>query len=174
MLIQPWEASAPERVGLPHLIIVVDALDENQSGSEFLQHLLQAVAATELRGLKFFVTSREDEQISRLCNTLPEGTVLHLQDIQKHIVQDDIGLYLAQSLPDIHSNTSYQELLEKLKERSDGLFIYAATVVKMVTANDAAVTEQVGLLQGIIDWSDSPQLGDLYYQIVKGAVGLHK
>ncbi|KAG6905460.1 hypothetical protein DXG01_002547 [Tephrocybe rancida] len=174
MLIQPWEASASERVGLPPLIVVVDALDENQSGSEFLQHLLQAVAATELRGLKFFVTSREDEQISRLCNTLPQGTVLHLQDIQKQIVQDDIGLYLTQSLPGFHSNTSYRELLETLKERSDGLFIYAATVVKMVTANDATVTEQVDLLQGIIDWSDSPQLGDLYCQIVKDAVGRHK
>ncbi|KAG6914016.1 hypothetical protein DXG01_002920, partial [Tephrocybe rancida] len=174
MLIQPWEASAPERVGLPPLIIVVDALDENQSGSEFLQHLLQAVAATELRGLKFFVTSREDEQISRLCTTLPQGTVLHLQDIQKQIAQNDIGLYLTQSLPGIHSNASYQELLEKLKEHSDGLFIYAATVVKMVTANDAAVTEQMNLLQGIIDWSESPQLGDLYCQIVKDAVGLQR
>ncbi|KAG6906574.1 hypothetical protein DXG01_013084, partial [Tephrocybe rancida] len=48
MLIQPWEASAPDRVGLPPLIVVVDALDENRSGSEFLQHLLQAVAATQL------------------------------------------------------------------------------------------------------------------------------
>ncbi|KAG6907489.1 hypothetical protein DXG01_008681 [Tephrocybe rancida] len=174
MLIQPWKASASDRVGLPPLIIVVDALDENQSGSAFLQHLLQAVAATELRGLKFFVTSREDEQISRLCNILPQGTVLHLQDIQKQIVQNDIGLYLTQSLPGIHSNTSYQDLLGKLKQRSDGLFIYAATVVKMVTANDAAVTEQVELLQGIIDWSDSPQLGDLYCQIVKDVVGLRK
>ncbi|KAG6914754.1 hypothetical protein DXG01_015522 [Tephrocybe rancida] len=174
ILIQPWEASGLERVGLPPLIIVVDALDENQSGSEFLQHLLQAVATTQLRGLKFLVTSREDEKISRLCNTLPPGTVLHLQDIQKHIVQDDIGLYLRQSLPGIHSNTSYQELLEKLKELSDGLFIYAATVVKMVTANDATVIEQVDLLQGIIDLSDSPHLRDLYFQIVKDAVGLHK
>ncbi|KAG6907180.1 hypothetical protein DXG01_010051 [Tephrocybe rancida] len=174
MLIQPWEASAAERVGLPPLIIVVDALDENQSGSEFLQHLLQAVAATWLGGLKFFVTSREDEQIFKLCNTLPQGTVLHLQDIQKQIVQDDIGLYLAQSLSGIHSNSLYQKLLEKLKERSDGLFIYAATVVKMVTANDAAVIEQVDLLQGIIDSSDSPQLGNLYCQIVKDAVGLRK
>ncbi|KAG6905368.1 hypothetical protein DXG01_003195, partial [Tephrocybe rancida] len=174
MLIQPWEASVPDHVGLPHLIIVVDALDENQSGSKFLQHLLQAVGATELRGLKFFVTSREDEKISSLCNSLPPGTVLHLQDIQKQIVQDDIGLYLTQSLPGIHSNTSYQELLGKLKKRSDGLFIYAATVIKTVTANDAAVIEQVDLLQGIIDSIDSPQLGDLYCQIVRDAVVLYK
>ncbi|KAG6916295.1 hypothetical protein DXG01_007492 [Tephrocybe rancida] len=166
MLIQPWEASASERLGLPPLIIVVDALDENQSGSVFLKHLLHAVGATRLRGLKFFVTSREDEQISRLCNTLPQGTVLHLQNIQKQTVQNDIGLYLSKSLPDIHS-----QLLEKLTKLSDGLFIYAATVVKMVTVNDAAMDEQVGLLQKIIDQlSNSVQLGDLYFQIVKDAI----
>ncbi|KAG6913928.1 hypothetical protein DXG01_003459, partial [Tephrocybe rancida] len=166
MLIQPWEASASERLGLPPLIIVVDALDENQSGSVFLKHLLHAVGATRLRGLKFFVTSREDEQISRLCNTLPQGTVLHLQNIQKQTVQNDIGLYLSKSLPDIHS-----QLLEKLTKLSDGLFIYAATVVKMVTANDAAMDEQVGILQKIIDQlSNSVQLGDLYFQIVKDAI----
>ncbi|KAG6813044.1 hypothetical protein H0H87_009413 [Tephrocybe sp. NHM501043] len=82
MLMQPWEASASEHVGLPPVIIIVDALDENQGGTLFLQGLLHAVGATGLKGLKFFVTSREDEQISRLCNTLPEGTVLHLQKAQ--------------------------------------------------------------------------------------------
>ncbi|KAG6904492.1 hypothetical protein DXG01_009495, partial [Tephrocybe rancida] len=44
----------------------------------------------------------------------------------------------------------------------------------MVTANDATVIEQVDLLQGIIDLSDSPQLGGLYCQIVQDAVGLHR
>ncbi|KAG6912976.1 hypothetical protein DXG01_010675, partial [Tephrocybe rancida] len=44
----------------------------------------------------------------------------------------------------------------------------------MVTANDAAPSEQVGVLQGIIDSSDNPQLGGLYCQIVGDAVGLHK
>ncbi|KAG6905303.1 hypothetical protein DXG01_003579, partial [Tephrocybe rancida] len=64
MLIQPWEASVSECLGLPPLIIVINALDENQSGSVFLKYLLHAVGATRLSGLKFFVTSREGEQIS--------------------------------------------------------------------------------------------------------------
>ncbi|KAG6904418.1 hypothetical protein DXG01_010059, partial [Tephrocybe rancida] len=172
MFIQPWEASTPAHVGLPPLIIVIDALDENTKGSVFLQHLLHAVGVTKLRGLKFFVTSREDEEISRLCNTLPQGTVLHLQDIQKQSVQNDIGLYLTTSLPDIC--VAHQELLDRLTKLSDGLFIYAATVVKMVTANDAAVIEQVEVLQGIVDLSDRLQLEGLYFHIVKNAVSHHK
>ncbi|KAG6915167.1 hypothetical protein DXG01_012919 [Tephrocybe rancida] len=41
----------------------------------------------------------------------------------------------------------------------------------MVTANDAAVDEQVGILQRIIDrLGNGVQLGDLYFQIVKDAV----
>ncbi|KAG6906212.1 hypothetical protein DXG01_015169 [Tephrocybe rancida] len=168
MLIQPWEASTSERVGLPPLIIVVDALDENTKGSVFLEHLLHAVGATKLRGLKFFVTSREDEEISRLCDTLPQGTVLHLQDIQKQTVQADIGLYLRQSLPDIYA--ACQEHFEKLIKLSDGLFIYAATVVKMVTANDATLTEQMEVIQGIVDLSDRLQLEGLYSHIVRNAL----
>ncbi|KAG6852262.1 hypothetical protein H0H87_010427, partial [Tephrocybe sp. NHM501043] len=169
MLIQPWEASASERVGLPPLIIVVDALDENQGGTMFLEHLLYAVGATRLEGLKFFVTSREDEQISRLCNTLPEGTVLHLQNISKQTVQQDIELYLTKSLPDLHSHIVHQKLLEKLTKLSDGLFIYAATVVKMVTANHAAVIEQVQIIEEIVNLGSHLQLDGLYYEIVKKA-----
>ncbi|KAG6825928.1 hypothetical protein H0H92_001823 [Tricholoma furcatifolium] len=174
MLIQPWEASTSERVGLSPVIVIVDALDENQSGSIFLHHLLCAVGATRLRGLKVFVTSREDEQIARLCNTLPQGTVLHLQNIQKQTVQNDIQLYLKESLPDIHDHAIYQELFKKLIELSDGLFIYAATVVKMVTANDTTLVEQVEILQDIVDLSDSLELGDLYFEIVKNAVNHNK
>ncbi|KAG6912923.1 hypothetical protein DXG01_011116, partial [Tephrocybe rancida] len=41
----------------------------------------------------------------------------------------------------------------------------------MITANDAAVDEQVGVLQKIIDQlSNSIQLGDLYFQIVNDAI----
>ncbi|KAG6907466.1 hypothetical protein DXG01_008802 [Tephrocybe rancida] len=172
MLIQPWEASAPECGGLPHLFIVVDALDENQSGSKFLKHLLQAAAATQLRGLKFFVTSREDEEISRLCDTLPQGNILHLQNIQKQTVQTDIGVYLRESLPDIYATC--RQHFEKLIKLSDGLFIYAATVVKMVTANNAVLTEQVEVLQGVVDLSDKLQLEGLYSYIVRNAISHHK
>ncbi|KAG6815602.1 hypothetical protein H0H87_000210 [Tephrocybe sp. NHM501043] len=173
MLMQPWEASASERVGLPPVIIIVDALDENQGGTLFLQHLLHAVGATGLKGLKFFVTSREDEQISRLCNTLPEGTILHLQNIPKHTVHHDIELYLAHTLPDLHSHVLYHKLLKNLTKMSDGLFIYAATVVKMVTANNAALTEQVQVLQKIVNLSTHLQLEGLYSEIVKKAVSHH-
>ncbi|KAG6842879.1 hypothetical protein H0H87_009699, partial [Tephrocybe sp. NHM501043] len=169
MLMQPWKTSGFKRVGLPPLIIVVDALDENHGGTLFLQHLLYAIGATRLKGLKFFVTSREDEEISRLCNTLPEGTVVHLQNIPKQTVQHDIEVYLTNSLPDLHSHVVYQELLKKLTKLSDGLFIYAATVVKMVTANNAVLIEQVQVLQEIVNLGNHLQLEDLYSEIVKKA-----
>ncbi|KAG6914895.1 hypothetical protein DXG01_014675 [Tephrocybe rancida] len=171
MLIQPWKASVSERLGLPPLIIVIDALDENQSGPVFLKHLLCAVGATRLSGLKLFVTSREDEEISNFCSTLPQGTVLHLQDIQKQIVQDDIGLYLAESMSGLHSCAAYHKLIKKLIKLSNGLFIFAATAVKIVKANDTTVDEQVVVLQEIIDHlGNNVHLDALYAQIVKDAV----
>ncbi|KAG6814797.1 hypothetical protein H0H87_007363, partial [Tephrocybe sp. NHM501043] len=65
------------------------------------------------------------------------------------------------------------KLLEKLTKLSDGLFIYASTVVKMVTANNAALIEQVEVLQKIVNLSNHLQLEELYSEIVKKAVSHH-
>jgi hypothetical protein len=61
LLVGPWQKSAGDRrPDLPPYLIVIDALDEVNSGGEgsaFLQALLTTIQKGNLQGLKFFVTS---------------------------------------------------------------------------------------------------------------------
>ncbi|KAG6858766.1 hypothetical protein C0995_014054, partial [Termitomyces sp. Mi166 len=159
-------ANAAKRQGLPCPIIVVDALDENPGGFAFLKGLLEAVKAKELEGLKFFITSRTDPDISALCATFPPNAVCYLQNISKDSTQNDIRLYLKECFPSTES-----ALLEKLTKASNGIFIYAATVVHLVIGpNGSTVNEQAMVLKEILsqtsDSDVSMGLNQLYNQIV--------
>lgn len=171
LLIKPWEAGASEQQGLPWLIVIIDALDENPGGFIFFEGLLEAVKAKRLGGLKFFISSRMDPNMTALCATFPPDTVCYLQDISKESTQNDIRCYLKEVLPpDIDTL-----LVEKLTKASNGLFIYAATVVKLVCGQDSnTVEEQEIILEEIFEeTSDSGppmDLNQLYYQIVKDAI----
>ncbi|KAG6887927.1 hypothetical protein C0995_011538 [Termitomyces sp. Mi166 len=166
LLIQPWKANAAKRQGLPCPLIVVDALDENPRGFDLLKGLLKAVEAKRLEGLKFFITSRTDPEISALCATFPPDAVCFLQNISRNSTQNDIRLYLKESLPSVES-----ALLEKLTEGANGLFIYAATVVNLVIGqNGSTVDEQAMVLEKILsqtsDSDVSMGLNQLYNQIL--------
>ncbi|KAG6901046.1 hypothetical protein C0995_001481 [Termitomyces sp. Mi166 len=173
LLVKPWMATAAKHLSLPCPLIVVDALDENPGGFAFLQGLLEAVGAKRLEELKFFITSRTDPDISALCATFPPNAVCYLQNISKNSTQNDIRLYLKESLPSVKS-----ALLEKLTEASNGLFIYAATVVNLVIgSNKSTGNEQAIVLKEILSQPSDPDvsmdLNQLYNQIVKDAVS-HK
>jgi hypothetical protein len=53
LLVKPWQASVDD---LPTPIVVVDALDESDRGTEFLEELLRVIHAGQLAGIKFLVT----------------------------------------------------------------------------------------------------------------------
>ncbi|KAJ7861011.1 hypothetical protein B0H14DRAFT_2350382 [Mycena olivaceomarginata] len=129
-LIQPWDASISDRVGLPPLVVVVDALDEleNEEGSHFLQELLRKIEKhpNHLHGLKFLVTSRLDPEIAKVGQSIVSNAIYHLETATA-IATDDIKLYLHVSLPDLD-----HDLLNLLTQQTSGLFIYAATAVRFI------------------------------------------
>ncbi|KAF9069452.1 hypothetical protein BDP27DRAFT_1420914 [Rhodocollybia butyracea] len=143
LLVQPWQRSLEHRSGLTLPVFIIDALDENEAGYLFLKLLLKAKRDLKLLGLRFLVTSRMNQEIVELCNSFvdPES-ICRLQDIPEGTVERDIALYLKESLPLLKDSA----ILGSLIQASHGLFIYAATVVKLVApAEGRAANMQINV-----------------------------
>ena len=123
-------------------VVVIDALDECTNLGT-VEKLIQAIIgfAPDMP-LKFLVTSWDMTRISGAFHHNSEypPKILSLHDIERSIVQEDIKMYLQNSLSAI-ARRSRQPLpwpapeeLEILLERLDRLFIYAATAVRYIGA----------------------------------------
>ena len=143
LLCGPWQESKAKRHELPPYLIIIDALDEieGQEGSAFLADLLKAIDRRSLQGLKFFVTSRPDPDVTKLCESLPPKVVRRLQDVPKEDVRSDIDAYLRAKLPDLDGPE-----LDKAAKQADGLFIFAATVVRYLTPRHSITRREQSML----------------------------
>ncbi|KAG9100798.1 hypothetical protein FS749_012731 [Ceratobasidium sp. UAMH 11750] len=117
-------------------IIVLDALDEC-SDKDGVDRLLDIILSnTSSLPIKFFVTSRPDAKIlDRMWERRAERvrTELRLHELERNTVQDDIKTYLKSNLDRIDHSPAQ---LETLVARSGILFIYAATVVRYIGADN--------------------------------------
>jgi hypothetical protein len=172
LFVGPWHDSARDRPhDLPPYLIVIDALDEvdNGGGLAFLQALLTTIQKGHLQGLKFFVTSREDDKVASLCNHLSSDVVCRLHEVAEEVVSVDIMRYLDAELPLLDEGER-----EGLTRQAGGLFIYAASAVRYMTLK-AGLTreEQVNLMRNLL--SEGPkellQIDILYRQILSEAFG---
>ena len=150
LLVGPWQESATNRPPeLPPYLVVVDALDEveGQGGSALLE-LLTIVNGGQLQGLKFLITSRPQPELASLCKTFSSDAVCRLYDVPKDTVRTDIVTYLKNKLPKLRDEPQ----LTHLAQKADGLFIYAATVVKYITPRSRmAKDEQLHLMHMLLD-----------------------
>ena len=184
LLFGPWQESEPDRRAdktTPHYLIVIDALDEidEAGGSEFLRELVDAINKTNekcLRGLKFLVTSRSDQDLVKHVNSLERKQLYRLQDVKEEEARADVATYLNASLPHFVGRTE----MNKLVEQAAGLFIYAATVVKLLGGlQPLEMKDSFNKLFPTSDHAPSqlslqdPEslLNQLYYQILLDAFG---
>jgi len=183
LFVSPWQQSAGNRPhDLPPYLIVVDALDEVDDGGglAFLQALLTTIQKGHLQGLKFFVTSREDDKVALLCDQFSSDVVCRLHKVAKEEVSADILRYLDAELPLLDKSERAE-----LAQQAGGLFIYAATAVRYMTPQ-AGLTrkEQLTLMGSLLgdncgpkpwDSSEGPeetlQVDILYRQILSEAFG---
>jgi len=129
LLADPWSHSGEQRDKiLPPYLIIIDALDEIEEGdgSAFLKDLLTTLKDGKLHGLKFLITSRPDPQLVKSWGT-SQGVIFHLEDVDTREVGGDIGKFLRTELPDLPDSK-----IENIVERANGLFIFAATVVRHI------------------------------------------
>lgn len=138
LLVKPWKAMKVDREGASKLdksyLIIIDALDEidGTGGSDLLKELFAVFKAGQLAGLKLFATSRENPALVREVNALgeKEKKVFRLQDVGQEVDWKDVGIYLAAELP------GFAEI-SKVSDLADGLFIYAATIVRYLQKGGA-------------------------------------
>ena len=158
LVVQPVQDTIPDSVKL-YKVVVIDALDECSDLST-VELFIKAVLTYSFQiPLKFLITSRPESRIRNafrhLCARSPEIEALReipLHDIPKAIVQDDIRTYLRHSLfeiaeRDVFSQSTSDWPSERefsiLLDRSNGLFIYAATAVRYIDASDVDFRERL-------------------------------
>lgn len=90
LLAKPWQASLTRRDRLPVPVVVVDALDESDRGTNFLQELLRIVQSGNLAGIKFLVISRPEPTLIEMCKSFPRNAVCKLHEVDPSNVQKDM------------------------------------------------------------------------------------
>ncbi|PPQ85232.1 hypothetical protein CVT25_010005 [Psilocybe cyanescens] len=132
LLVEPW-SNANHPNNLPTYLIIIDALDEiNESGgSNLLAVLLTTISQQHFTGLKFLVTSRTDPRIVELWDEFKFKTICRLQDVPIEDAEADVERYLDAKLPNLAGSPD----LAELRSRASGLFIYAATAVRILTTS---------------------------------------
>ena len=146
LLVDPWMQSMSEhRAEFRPFLVVVDALDEveDTGGQAFLKELLKMTDKSRLHGLKFLITSRPDPDLAKLCSSFTSDAICALYDVPTDTVKADIATYLQAKLPKLQDTPVINELMHQ----ADGLFIFAATVVKYITPRPKMLKrEQIRLL----------------------------
>lgn len=113
------------------LAVVIDALDECDDNHEIGQLLEILVKHASKLPIKVFVSSRPEPQIRMRIGRMDSQLILH--ELNKSIVRNDIETYFRVELASISLS---QSQLAALVERAGALFIYAATVVRYIGAED--------------------------------------
>jgi hypothetical protein len=173
-------------------VIVIDALDECE-GERDIRSILQLLAEIKSLGatrLRIFLTSRPETPVRLGFRRMP-GIIHHdlvLHDVSRAAVDHDIAIFLRDKFREMREEFEYlpagwpgDDKIERLVQRADGLFIYAATVCRFI--NGAGQWSQQNLLDIVLpdaglgqslEWaydvpSKSPtwELDEIYTQILQ-------
>lgn len=165
-----------ERKFLP-MVIVVDALDEcddRHSIAEFIE-LLSHVFEPHPPLFKFFFTSRAEDHIQQKFSAPSMSAITHFIALQDFDAHADIHTFLQSRFETIYHEKprimrdvqqpwpSFSDI-ERLVEKSSGLFIFASTLVDFVT--DGTGPPQRKLQMVLITHSG---LDPLYAQVISAA-----
>ncbi|KAI0089767.1 hypothetical protein BDY19DRAFT_992735 [Irpex rosettiformis] len=176
----------PAQVSAMKAVIVIDALDEC-SDSSATSNLLSALAniATEVPSLKFFIASRREYEIhsSFYREELSLRTSQQaLEKVPAFLVNRDVELFLKDRLQrlvstrhhfDVPTDWPPKETLRGLTEKSDGLFIFASTVLKFVEKKHYDPRDQLDKILADLDvfkFEGHEGLDRLYMEILKNSI----
>ncbi|OJI82141.1 hypothetical protein ASPTUDRAFT_31955 [Aspergillus tubingensis CBS 134.48] len=121
-------------------IMIVDSLDECGDQDKVATVLKLLASLRDLPSVRFLITSRPEAHIRFAFESLPPE-LYHSQPLHKISPKsDDITRFLEADLKRIWENYNSaipegwpgQENIEKLKEKSDGLFVYASTCCRFL------------------------------------------
>lgn len=176
LLIEPWQKSMSRRKHLPCVVVIVDALDENDAGVKFARRILAAMNHGQLPGLRMLFTSHPSASFERLPGFRSQGLVQRLDlNTERSVLDNDILRYLNEELPE-HRNADY---LQELATVCAGLFIYASTAILLVRpdpdydakTHDEEKDQILQLTEAARTKGHNSILDKLYEEIVSKAFG---
>ncbi|KAF9646625.1 hypothetical protein BDM02DRAFT_3255200, partial [Thelephora ganbajun] len=171
-------------------VIIIDALDEckdEEPASAILSVLAQFVS--KIPKVKFFVTGRPEPRIREgfRLPLLAEATdVFVLHNVELSLVNNDIRLFLRQSLLDLTRRRRgldgwpTKEQMDLLCERAAGLFVYAVATIKFIDHKHNNPKEQLERIlqsptsfvhEGKTRFKPDTTLDSLYMSILREAFG---
>ncbi|KAK6815870.1 hypothetical protein RU639_009205 [Aspergillus parasiticus] len=169
------------------ILFVLDALDECQAGtredqndiSDILALLSQVRELTTVR-VRVLITSRPGIHMRHRFNEIPEGirdeTVYKIRRLDDDGVRaDDITrlieyrLWEVRRKHDLPRDWPGKERVEKLAEKADGLFIYAATVCRFLSmANRKTIEDRLGrIFDGDVGKTAKESLDGMYTRVLQ-------
>lgn len=167
-----------------HLIFVIDALDECQSEDDvklILQHFITAKDLTAVQ-LRVILTSRPEFTILSSFQNI-SGIIhqnLDLQDfdeIPRQDVEHDIFEFTKHELNQIRKAHNLptdwvdEKIIKRLVEKSDCLFIYAATACRFIGDQNLNPKKQLALiLQDVSNSSSIANVDKMYLQILRHVI----
>jgi hypothetical protein len=175
--------AAEETVGVRSIIIVIDALDEcavihGVEGGTLIRDLSEVLAHLPV---KIVVTSRMENTLRRMFESLPSQITKLLHVIEGDRVTEDVRLILTHGLRAIAAKhitaTSPQWPVEReidtLVERTGRFIIFAATVLKFLDSDRFSPQAQLVLLlerTSVLTTSDEyAQVDGLYQNVLEAA-----
>jgi hypothetical protein len=183
LLARPLEASISHSTTFPTLVFTIDALDEcdDKLWSQVATLILETTRTLAGFPCKLLVTSRLEEPIRKMFDSLPNKTTRFLHDLNKNQVAADVRRVWEEGFKDIVAAFDVNplpwpadEAKRHLTERTGHLFIFASTVLKYI--GDPKVCEpeirlQQILEQGAVMKSDNPyaDIDQIYLQILDSA-----
>ncbi|KAH8798569.1 quinon protein alcohol dehydrogenase-like superfamily [Flagelloscypha sp. PMI_526] len=174
LLCAPWSLFRKE-VEYQHLfVVVIDALDECDSGEEVLRLILDAIDHNQLQGIRLLATSRPVPRLVERALKLKRGPQVALHEVKKEEVSSDIGRFLEEQLHEMEP-----AIIHELTARSDGLFIFASTLVKHLAPTPGFMTrleiqERLRQILKPVHQREEVGLDALYDHILHDALSLEK
>ncbi|KIJ47890.1 hypothetical protein M422DRAFT_205787, partial [Sphaerobolus stellatus SS14] len=169
LIVKPLEAIGPATV--KNLVLSIDALDEcedKERTMEFIRIILECIGPSSLR---FFLTGRPDLAIREGFRDARHKQ-LRLHDIEDHIVEADIRIYLTKSLEGVKwfhgmyaAHWPPQEI-NMLAKQAGKLFIYAATVYKFLKKPKGIPSHRLKALQALNSSVEATKTIDKLYEVV--------
>ena len=181
LIVQPLKKSSISTV------IIVDALDEckdEEPASAILSVLGRFVS--QIPKVKFFLTGRPEPRIRtgfRLPLLAEVTDIFVLHDVQQNLINNDIQLFLNQSLLEIANGQvgldgwPTEENVDQLCKQAAGLFVYAVATVRFIGRGSIGPRAQLEQLlqspestthQGRTKLTPKTTLDSLYTSILQG------